>query len=371
MLVSAGLLAATTPRPALAQAPPIAFKGDLLARLEGTENLFTNPCAECHTVDPKQRGRFQFRPRIEARTLGLRLIAGLELNYSSDTNTRPTDVTLSVRPIRDNYDSRGVRIDLASLGVDLSPNLELDAGRMVMPFRVTEMLWDRDLRVQGATAKWTLLSDKSGLEALRLSAVYSRGSHVFRDSAGSFAGSGTTLAGVSVDFGVGSLKRADLTASYLRFDHTEYLEAVIRRQNTRSPSGAVGQNFGVIDLVGRFRWDMRVPLQAVVNYAINHRAVGSPSGLWAAFVAGSFRDGRLRGEYTYATVDRDLTLAAYAGDDFFWGTGWAGHRVDLGFAPSPSTSFHVIGQWQRFKETADPVEGAWIQRWRLEARRVF
>jgi len=303
--------------------------------------------------------------------LGLRLIAGAEVNFSSDTNTAPTDVTLPVRPIRDNYDSRGIRLDLASLGISPLPDLEIDAGRMVMPFRVTEMLWDRDLRVQGAVARWTRVSEESGLETLRLSAVYSRGGHVFRDSAGSFLRSGTTLTGVSVDFGVGSSKRADLTASYLRFDGTKHLDSVIRRQNTGSTSDALGRNFGIIDLVGRFRWDTRIPLRAAINYAINHRAVGKPAGLWAAFVAGSFPDARVRGEYTYATVDRDLTLAAYAGDDFFWGTGWDGHRLDLGFAPWSTTSFHIVGQWQRFKETADPVERAWIRRMRLEARRTF
>ena len=35
-------------------------------------------------------------------------------------------------------------------------------------------------------------------------------------------------------------------------------------------------------------------------------------------------------DYTYAKVDKDATLAAYNTDDFFWGTGWEGHRVDLG-----------------------------------------
>lgn len=371
MLVSAALLVTAAVRPALAQSRPISFKGDLLARQEWTENLFTTPCAECHTVSPRHRGRLQLRPRIETRVSSLRLIAGAEINLSSDTNMAPTDVTLPVRPIRDNYDSRGIRLDLASLGISPLPDLEIDAGRMVMPFRVTEMLWDRDLRVQGAVARWTRVSEKSGLEAVRLSAVYSRGSHVFRDSAGSSLGSGTTLTGLSVDLGTGSEKRAVLTASYLRFDRTDRLDTVIRRQNTRSPSDTLGRNFGIIDLVGRFHWETRVPLRAVVNYAINHRAVGKPAGLWAAFVAGSLPDSRVRGEYTYATVDRDLTLAAYAGDDFFWGTGWDGHRLDLGFAPWSTTSFHVVGQWQRFKETADPVERAWIRRVRLEARRTF
>ena len=366
-------LLATASNPLLAQSS-IHFKGDVLARQEWTENLFSPACAECHTVGASRRGRIQFRPRIEVQTSSLRLIVGAELNYSSDRNAAPTDVALPVRPIRDNYKSRDSRLDLASVGVNLLTDIEVDAGRLPMPFKVTEMVWDRDLRVQGAVAKWSYLSTNTGLEKVRLSALYSRGSHVFKDSAegsDSLTGQGTTLAGGSLDLSFGSSTRTALTASYLRFDRTAHLDTLIRRQNTRTATYAVARGFGIIDLVGRLRMETRVPLQLVVNYAINHRTSVDRAGLWAALVVGPFPDARVRGEYTYASVDRDLTVAAYAGDDFFWGTGWDGHRLDLAFEKSSSSSFHVVGQLQRFKETADPLERAWIGRLRLEARKTF
>ena len=68
-------------------------------------------------------------------------------------------------------------------------------------------------------------------------------------------------------------------------------------------------------------------------------------------------------------MDRDATLAAFATDDFFWATGWEGHRVDIGRGSGASTSFHAIGQLQRFKDSPRPEErDHWVKRFRLELR---
>jgi hypothetical protein len=348
------------------QASP--FKGDFLARQEWTEDIFTKP-----DQTPASRRRFRVRPRMEIESASLRLVVGAELNYSSDTNIEPDDVTLPLRLIRDNYDSRGIRLDLASLGITLGGNLRVEGGRMAMPLRVTEMLWDRDLRVQGGSASWSYVSETTGRDIVRLGAVYSRGGHVFVDSEkteGSSLGEGATLQGGSIDLGFGNTKRFELTGSYFKFDKLEHLELMIRRQNTRA-NNLLAREFGVIDVVGRFRWEATPPVEVIVDYAVNHKAETQRTGLWAALAVGSVRDGRMRGEYTYARMDRDVTVAAYAGDDFFWATGWDGHRVDLGFSTSPQSSFHIVGQLQRFKDGPAAEQNHWVKRLRLEARRSF
>lgn len=344
------------------------FKGDFLARQEWTEDIFAKP-----DQTPASRRRFRLRPRMEIESASIRLVVGAEINYSSDTNIEPKDVTLPLRLIRDNYDSRGIRLDLAALGLTLGGNLRVDAGRMAMPLRVTEMLWDRDLRVQGGSASWAYVSETTGREIVRLSGVYSRGGHVFIDSEdaeGSSLGAGATLQGGSIDIGVGGGKRIELTGSYFKFDKLEHLELMIRRQNTRA-NNFLAREFGVIDVVGRFRWDATPPVEVIVDYAVNHKTETQRTGLWAAAAVGSLRDGRMRGEYTYARVDRDVTVAAYAGDDFFWATGWDGHRVDLGFQTSPLSSFHIVGQLQRFKDGPAAEQNHWVKRLRLEARKSF
>ena len=73
-----------------------------------------------------------------------------------------------------------------------------------------------------------------------------------------------------------------------------------------------------------------MPVQLVADYCWNTAAERGNQGLWLAAVLGSTDVSRARLEYTYAKVDKDATVAAFNADDFFWGTGWEGHRGDLG-----------------------------------------
>ena len=73
--------------------------------------------------------------------------------------------------------------------------------------------------------------------------------------------------------------------------------------------------------------------------------------------------------YTYAKVDKDATVSAYATDDFFWATGWEGHRVDLGVRTGEHASFHAVGQLQRFKDSPRIEDREkWVKRLRMEVR---
>ena len=366
LLLVPGLL----PSPVAAQQQKTApITGDIIVRQEWNDGFFTKP-----DPVPAHRTRIQIRPRFEVETNLLRMVVGADLNYSSDNNLKPKDVTLPLALIRDNYDSRGVRLDLASFGINLSSAIKLDAGRMLMPFKLTNMIWDADLRIQGASAQWVFHTGKTGEPTARASGIFSRGSHVFADSVdpkGSSLGDGVTIKGGSLDLGYGEGKRVDLSGTYLVFDKLENLERMIRRQNTRV-AGALTREYEVIDVALRFRTDKPIPMQVVVDGARNRKAPDQRNGFWAALVLGSLRDNRFRGEYTYAKMDKDVTVAAYAGDDFFWGTGWLGHRAELAFAQSPKSTFHVIAQMQQFKDSPNLAErNNWVKRLRLEARRSF
>jgi len=111
-------------------------------------------------------------------------------------------------------------------------------------------------------------------------------------------------------------------------------------------------------------------MQVVVDGARNRKAENQRNGFWVTAVLGSLVDGKVRGEYTFAKVDRDVTVAAYAGDDFFWGTGWLGHKAEFAFAQNAKATFHVIGQMQQFKDSANLAERShWVKRLRLEVRK--
>jgi len=365
LLLVSGLIGA----PVFAQQKQAPIQGDILIRQEWTEDFFTTP-----DPVPSSRTRFQIRPRFEIETNSIRMIVGADVNYSTDNNLEPDGIVPPLKLIRDNYDSRNIRLDLASLGINPSPAMKLDVGRMVMPFQLTNMIWDSDLRIQGGSLQWTLVQGKNAEPTARLSGIYSRGSHVFADSkdpSGSSLGDGVSIAGGSLDLGFGSAKRFDFSGTYMQFDNLAYLETMIRRQNTRV-NGLLTRAYGVMDVVLRYSTNAPFPIQVIVDGAHNHNAPDQSYGFWTTAVLGSFKDTRFRGEYTFAKVDKDVTVAAYAGDDFFWGTGWLGHRGDIAFAQSPKATFHVIGTMQRFKDSPNPLEQEhWVKRLRLEVRKTF
>lgn len=359
--------------PTLAAAPASAqqqkqapITGDIIIRQEWTDDFFTSP-----DPVPSSRTRFWIRPKFEIETSMLRMGLGVDASYSTDDNLKPEGVKLPLTLIRDNYISRNIRLDIAYLGTNLGA-IKVDAGRMPMPFRLTNMIWDQDLRVQGGAAQWVLHQGKTAEPIVKASGIYSRGSHVFADSAdpeGSSLGDGVTIKGGSLDLGYGENKRVEFSGTYLDFNKLNFLEPMIRRQNTRI-GGVIVKEYGVIDLILRFRTNAPFPIQLVVDGARNRKAENQRNGVWLTAVLGSLVNGKVRGEYTFAKVDRDVTVAAYAGDDFFWGTGWLGHKAELAFAQNAKATFHVIGQMQQFKDSANPAERThWVKRLRLEVRK--
>jgi hypothetical protein len=302
--------------------------------------------------------------RFRARALpGLRLSlgpvvlgAGGDFQWSSDEN-----VVAGQPLIRDNYDARDARLDLAFARLDTGA-VDLAAGRFEMPIAFTEMVWDRDLRPQGG-ALTLALRDRGSLRRLALTALGARGSHVFDDD-------DTTMLAAALDarFATGDAWRLDLLGAFVTFRDPGKLEARIRRQNTRV-AGALVRDYDVVDAVVRLRRDGSVPVQIVADGCLNTAADDQRRGLWLSLVLGSTQSTRARLEYVYAFVDRDATLAAYATDDFIWSTGWAGHKADLGFALGRHVALHGVGQVQRFKDSAIASEREdWVKRFRLELR---
>ncbi len=331
------------------------IKGDALARAEWTEDIFVTATQ----LRDEDRQRLQLRPRLEMGLGPVILGVGGEFNYSSDENTKAVGAQLL---IRDNYDSRDARFDLAFADIQPASWIRIEGGRFLMPLPFTEMLWDRDLRVQGGAL--TLgLKDKGSLKSLRAIGLWSRGSHVFDDA-------DTTLFSVGVDaeFALSESSRLELLGAWLDYSQIRTMAPNIRRQNTRV-AGQFVFDYQVVDAVVRLRFTGRVPAQLVGDFCLNTDVDRDRQGIWAAFSLGSLLRTRVRAEYTYATVDKDATLAAYPTDDFFWQTGWTGHRIDLGVRLFDKVSLHGVGQLERFKDSPRPEErDHWNERVRAELR---
>jgi hypothetical protein len=326
------------------------FRVESLGRQEWTWDI---PRAE-----DISRQRFQLVPRIDLNLNWLTLGVAGEFNYSSDENTEGSPAI-----VRDNYKSRDARVDMAFLRLEPVRWLKLEGGRFEMPVRFTEMIWDKDLRPQGG-ALVLAVRNADGDETFSLTGLYAKGSHVFDDQdTEMFVGSGR------LSLAAGTDSRFSFIASYVEWRHVDSLELMIRRQNTRGLDGRLALDYRVVDLVARLRRGGTVESAIVADYCWNTALDENNKGLWLALILGSTETAKGSLEYTYAKVDKDATVAAYGTDDFFWVTGWEGHRVDLGVRTGDHASFHAVGQLQRFKDS--PIledRDKWVKRIRLEVR---
>jgi hypothetical protein len=328
---------------------------DALARQEWTRDLFAD-------LPDQSRRRFQMRPRLEANWSRFALGVGGDFNYSSDDNQAPPRGSTTLALTRDNYDSRDARLDLAFARWDVVSWLRLEGGRFEMPVGLTEMIWDRDLRPQGAALS-IRPKDRTGTTRFLLTVLGARGSHVFDDD-----DTDMLLGSAGINLTSGLQTRLELVASFVVWDKIENIETKIRRQNSRL-DGAFINDYRVLDLLARLSYDGPVPTQVVADYCRNTAVDANNRGIWLAVALGSLKTSRSRLEYTYANVDKDATLAAYATDDFFWATGWEGHRADLGFRASDTSSLHTIGETMRFKDSPNVAErDHFIKRFRVELR---
>jgi hypothetical protein len=360
VVLAAALAAAQDPAPVYQQQPKKSFRfaGDTLARYEWTRNI----PGEDGLAD-ESRYRIQLRPRLELSLGPIELGVGGEFNYSDDENDKPPAGQDTLTLVRDNYRSRDARLDLAYGKLKLGPFVA-QGGRFFMPIPLTEMIWDRDLRPQGGAVALEY-APKGSETHIALNGIYAKGSHVFEDESVMYGGA------LELKFAAGTDSSLQLVGSYLQFQDLNELELAIRRQNTRF-AGLITGDYHVVDLIGRISRGGQLPLQLIGDYCWNTAVDEQNKGLWLAAVLGALGTSRAAIQYTYAKIDRDATVAAFNTDDFYWGTGWEGHRADLGTGTVKSSSIHAIAQWQRFKDSPDPtVREQWVTRYRLEWRTSF
>ena len=363
------LAAAAAPGLGIAQDPaPVYQQGKRYSVEVKLDGVLRQEWTDSITFIENDRALGRMRPRLEIGINRFLLGVGGDFVYGSEKNTE----FLPVLPLlRDNYDSRDARLDLAFVRAQPAGWLRLHAGRFAMPVRLTEMTWDRELRPQGAAV--TLEAANTGpFKRLSVTGLGARGSHVFpAGGAFDFSDRETAwIASASALAGAGERATVELLASYVTFGGLDHVDPRLRRQNTRiAAGGPLAHGYDVVDLVARFNREGRVEVQLVADYCWNTAVDSANKGVWLAAVLGSTRNAPASLEYTFARIDPDATLAAFAADDFLWETGWEGHRADLGFRLREHYALHGVAQRQRFKD-APRVEDRelWLDRYRVEVR---
>jgi hypothetical protein len=352
--------------PAVAQDPApvyqqqkkgLQFHGDTLARYEWTRDI---PVPDGVIND--DRYWFQARPRVELSAGPFSAGVGGAFNYGDEENDLVPEGADELLLVRDNFRTQDARLDLAYGKISVGP-VEAQGGRFFMPIPFTEMIWDRDLRPQGGALSFSFGDAASA--RVGLMGIYATGSHVYEDESEMFGGA------AEVTLPTGQSSRLQLLGAYLQFEDLDGLQTAIRRQNTRV-AGLIVNDYQIVDLVARLSTSGQLPITLVADYCWNTAVDADNKGLWLSAVLGALGTSRARLEYVYAKIDKDATVAAFNTDDFFWNTGWEGHRLDLGTGTVKSSSIHAVAQLQRFKDSPDPlVREEWVHRYRVEWRTRF
>lgn len=361
-------LAAAAPAVAAQDPAPVYQPGKQYSVEVKLDGVLRQEWTDSITFIENDRTLGRLRPRIEIGVDRFLVGVGGDFVYGSEKNT---EFLPTLPLLRDNYDSRDARLDLAFLRAQPAGWLRLHAGRFAMPVRLTEMIWDRELRPQGAAVTLEV-ADRGPFKRLAITGLGAKGSHVFPAGGAFDFGDRETvwIASASALAGAGERATVELLASYVTFGGLEHVDPRLRRQNTRvSAGGPLARDYDVVDLVARYNREGRVEVQLVADYGWNTAVDSANKGVWLAAVLGSTRTARASLEYTFARVDPDATLAAFATDDFLWETGWEGHRADLGFRLREHYALHGVVQRQRFKD-APRVEDrdVWFDRYRVEVR---
>jgi len=291
--------------------------GDLRIRRERTQDI-PGRTADVERSRATLRGGLGWAPsaRIGAE-LSLRAAVGSE-----------RDVEF---PRIDNDAPDTLELDRANVWVSAWPGGTLRAGRMVFPLRLTDLIWDADLRPWGVVA-----SHRQQVGALD---VVRAGAGVWRRRKPTDDGIvGVAQAGWS--FREGAERSGDAFVSWLWFDDTELLaRQELGRQNRILGTGDArryAERFRLVDaqLEGRLAVaSLRV--SGGVDLLRNIEANADGDAVRTRLVAGRF-GGRFGAEvgWAYLRAEREALPGAFASDDWWARTATRGHLpwVTLGWS---------------------------------------
>jgi hypothetical protein len=242
--------------------------------------------------------------------------AGLLASLASDSNDE-NDIRF------DNFVSDEVALDRAYLLVaGKEAPFVVTLGLFETPFTGTEVLWDRDLRFQGA-ALGAELPSAAALVAQRLFGGMSVGSQNGEEESQVVAvrWEGETAASFS------------LGAGFWHFGRTEALvEADHARTNRLAPDGRdYLSDFDVVNVTGGWerigtRRPIRVRLDLLHNFGAEDRRNGGEIRLDWGEVQGR---GSWRLRLTLQRVEQDAVPAAFGGDEWWFRTDQRGARLGL------------------------------------------
>lgn len=349
-------LAATAPSPKIASPSRLTLSGDIRVRYETNFGARNTPDRSRGVMRARLRGAYALNDWLN---VGAQLVTG----DPNDPNT--TDVTLT----RFN-DKLSVSLDQMYLRAKFG-NLQIDAGKIVLPFTKTEMVWDGDVAPQGISAAFQVpLGADTRLKA--------SGLYFLIDEAVAGRDSAMLGAQLALDFPLHNDLKIELAAGYYdyRLNSLAGGDAGDFRTN-RFRNGRYLSDFNLLDLFGAMTWQglgPKWPVRLVGNYVKNLGAADGEDSGYTVEVAlgrtGKAHDWRIG--YGYAQTDVDAVLAAFSNDndDSSIATNYFQHALSVDYTVNPHLIVTATGYRYRpknplFAGASDPA--IWLNRVRFNA----
>lgn len=350
--------------PAKAQ-DPLKFSGDFRVRHETTTKQ--EPGATPDTRDARNREVVRFRFGISRKVNGL-FNFGARLATGSPDDPNSTDITLG-----DFVNDLTISLDRAYMELNYN-NLFLTGGKFANPFRISELVWDGDVNLQGFGASYTFAG--SDRVVSKLTGVY----HVTdeqtnREDSYMLAGQlefaikasdnlSLTLAGGYYDHSIKSLANANsadnVTSNFLNATGDGYLS-----------------DFDLLDamvIVDYRGFSPSLPLRFVADFVTNKGAAEGAQGedkgytfdLYLGKVAQK-NDWRI--QYGYSMAEHDAVLAAFSHDNTTLPTNYEQHTLGLDYYVVDNTILNLTYYHYRRHniKSTNAIDNDFVSRLRLNA----
>lgn len=266
-----------------------------------------------------------------------------------------TDRNVDNRGNNDNEPSDGLNLDMAYARWRPAQGIALTAGRSELPFQLTALVWDADLRPIGGSVVARLPS--RDFDAWRFTA----GGYAVRSLEERWTEVAAAQAGYS--YQDGGPRGADVRAAFLHFGRTKSLVLDGLARTNRVRAGEFVSDYDLLDL--QFAWRTLVsglPGVAQAEWVENLGADSESSGWRATLAVGDrLAPGHVEVQYIFERLERDAVLAALNSDDWWFHSRLRGHRAVLAVAAGHGVTLEVSGSIERRDDLA-----RWLKRLLLD-----
>lgn len=333
-------------------ASKLQLSGDVRARYESNRG----------DADARNRDRGIVRARLRGTyAISEKFAAGAQLSTGDPDDPNTADVTLS------NWDD-DLMVSLDQIYIrGTFGNIVLTAGKIPLPFRRTDLVWDGDVSPQGLSAAYKV--PLRGGASLKTSGLFFQIDEAGRGPDSSMVGAQAEFSSAPGPF------RVDLAAGYFDYSLKSLVgaDAGDFRSNLLLPAGRYASDFNLLDIVGSATFSglsERWPVQLVGNYVHNYGASVDASTAYGGdvFVGRTTKLNDLRIGYGYSRTEVDAVLAAFSHDNIDIATNYLLHSLSVDYVPLGNTLLNLT--WYHYRPLDAAYAGAngstdWLDRLRF------